>query len=471
MQVTHMADVGEAVTNGRWRAGSRHMRHVCRKLMEVELGLNRRLVVQMPPRHGKTTSCGLIFPFHYLTLYPWREVMYVTHSSDLAAERGELLRDLVRDAGQGFGFGVSEASKAKDDFDLVDLDGRRTGGSVRCFGVGAGIHGRGAHLIVLDDLFKDVDEALSPVLRDARWRKYTSSLHTRLAPGGSVVSIGTPLHEDDWFGRARRAEADGGEAWDWTVLRALAEGDDDPLGRKEGEALWPEGGWTVEELGAKRDAMTVAGNYRDWRAQYELEPLSGDGVTEWPDRYFEDLLRPFQYTEPWWTSCLAIDTSKGARAQKRGDWQAFVHASAASCGHVRLECDLCRLDVKGLRDKALDLIRRWAPRNVVVETNGAGYALLEDLWERGVPALGRNHTSAENKVVRITQRIGRALEAGILHFDPSPGSKLTVEQARLFPHAKYDDGIDAAEMALEFIGELRLEKHQRRVRYQTRIAA
>lgn len=438
--------------------------------MEVELGLNRRLVVQMPPRHGKTTACASVLPFHYATMFPWRETIYVTHSDGLASEAGERLRDMVNDHGTAFGIGVDDASRAKNDFDLVGPDGSKTGGSIRCFGVGAGIHGRGAHLLVLDDLFKDVQEALSPVRRDAVWRKYTSSLHTRLAPNGSVVSIGTPLHKDDWFGRAKAAEDEGGEKWEWVKLCALAEADD-PLGRGEGEALWPEGGWTAEVLEAKRNAMVVAGNLRDWVAQYELEPITGDGVSEWPDSYFANVWEPWAFKLPFWTSVLAIDTSKGAKAQKQGDWQAFALAKAGTCGHVKLDCQLHRLDVKGLRAKALELVRAWNPMAVVVETNGAGYALLEDLWEAGVPALGRWHDSAENKAVRITQRIGRALEAGILHLDRTPGNKLVVDQMRLFPHAKHDDGPDAVEMALEFVGQVKLPKHLRMVQYQTRIAA
>lgn len=403
-------------------------------------------------------------------MFPWREIIYVTHSSPLASERGELLRDLINDQGSAFNIGVSPDSNAKNDFDIIDTrTGKKTGGSVRCFGVGAGIHGRGCHLLILDDLFKDVEDVLSPVMRDSVWRKYVSSLRTRLAPGAAIVSIGTPLHEDDWFGRTEAIETEGGEAWDWVRLPALAEDDGDQLDREPGEALWPEGGWSVEELEAKRELFAAAGLQRDWIAQYELKPLAGDGVTEWPERYFEDVLKPHTFKLPYWMDVLTVDTSKGAKAQKKGDWQAFCYAQADSDGHVRVQPELYRLDVKGLRNKAIELYRQYEPAAMVVETNGAGYALLEDLWDVRIPALGRCHGATESKVARITQRIGRALEAGIIHFDATPGSKLTINQARLFPHSKYDDGIDAVEMALEFISQAKMPKQQRRVVYQTRI--
>lgn len=471
MNVTHVGEVGELATNGRWQPRYRHTRHLCRHLMEVTLGLRRRKVFQMPPRHGKTFLTATVFPFHYLTTHPRREVIYVAHSDDFAAEQGEQLRNMIEDHGAEFGIGVSKASKAKDDFSIVDLDGRPTGGSFRTFGIGNGIHGRGCSLLILDDLFKNVEQALSASMREQRWRTYTSSLHTRLTPDGAVVSIGTPLHEDDWFGRARAAEADGGDAWDWVHLPAFA-GPDDQLGREEGDPLWPEGGWDAAALEAKRAAMVAAGAFRDWASQYDpLEPVSGDGVTEWPSTYFDRLAQPWAWVEPMWTSVLSIDTSKGARAQKKGDWQAFVFTEADGGGHLRVNSELCRLDVKGLRAKALELIERWDPRAVVVETNGAGYALMEDLWELRIPALGRHHSSHENKVTRITQRLGRALESGVLHFDPTPSNRILLEQLRLFPHAKYDDGPDSLEMGLEFISQLKLPKHRRKVTYQTRAAA
>src|SRR5437764_7560900 len=215
MNITHLGLTAETATSGRWMGHFRHTRFLCRKLMEVEMGLRKRLVMQMPPRDGKTMLTARCLPFHYFTLFPWREVIYAAHSSDFAAEQGELLRNMIEERGPDFGITVSQQSSAKDDFDIADLDGRPTGGSFRTFGIRTGVHGRGCSLLVLDDLFKNVEEALSPTVRESVWRTYTSSLHTRLTPDGAVVSIGTPLHADDWFGRAAKAQADGGGQWGW----------------------------------------------------------------------------------------------------------------------------------------------------------------------------------------------------------------------------------------------------------------
>lgn len=400
-------------------------------------------------------------------MFPNREVIYVTHSGNFAAEQGEALRTMLMEHGPSYGITVSKESGAKDDFDICDLNGKKTGGSFRCFGINSGIHGRGCSLLILDDLFKNVEDAVSATVRDSIWRTYTSSLHTRLTPGGSIVSIGTPLHWDDWFGRIKQSEIAGGEKWSWIKLHAVAR-EGDPLGRVEGEALWPLGGWTIEELDAKKRNLIVSGNFRDWMSQYELEPISGDGVSEWPDTYFERILRPYTYKEPFWANVLAIDTSKGAKAQKRADWQSFGYLEADSGGHIRVNCELHRLDVNGLRNKSRELYDAWNPTVIVVETNGAGYALLEDLWGMGLPAIGRYHAPGIDKITRLTQRLGRAFELGVLHFEDTPGSRMVVEMARLFPHGKYDDGLDSLEMGLEFVGQMKLPKAKRKVQYQFR---
>lgn len=471
--IVSLRQVGETVSRGRWKGHYPHMRLISRHLMRVTYGLSRRKVVQMPPRHGKTFLIGRVFPFYHLTQHPGHDIIYVSSTGAIASEQGEYIRSLIDDFGRDFGIQVSRKSHAKDNFDIVDLDGQPTGGSVRCVGATAAVHGRGAHLLLLDDLYGTLDDVLSPAYRESVWRTYTSSLHTRLTPTGAVVALGTPFHYDDWFGRTKRAEADGGDLFDWVRLHAFAR-PDDPLGRPVDEPLWPDGGWDADALVAKRDQMRAAGNYRDWRAQYDLEPVSGDGVSEWPDDYFRHIHDPYAPKGTPWTSVLAIDTSKGSsRSQKKGDFQAFAYASSDAAGHVSLDCEMHRLDVKGLLAKSLELIRRHHPRWVVVETNGAGYALLEALWDvKGLESVivGRHHDSTENKILRITQRLGAALHAGVLHFAPTPHNRLVVDQLRLFPHAEYDDGPDAVEMALEMIAcdRLRTNKQPVKVTYQTR---
>lgn len=429
----------------------------------------------MPPRHGKTLFAGAYFPFYYLGVFQDRDIIYASATKTLAEEQGEYVRQLVEEFGPSlFGITVSGSSSAKDNWDIVNLQGRSTGGSMRCFGVDSAVHGRNADLLILDDLVGSIRDAISPAHRDAVHRVYTSSLYTRLSPRGAVVSIGTPTHSDDWFGRMLKAEGDGGDKWERLKMPAMCSVCDgsDSLGRAYGEALWPQR-WSKEALEAIKANLTANNNLRDWRAQYELEPVSGDGVSEWPSIYFDRIYDQY-YMQDSWCSALAIDVSKGQRAQKKGDYQAFAHVRVDRKGHCYVDVHLYRLDVAGLRAKAIELYNLYQPTAVIIETNNAGYTLWESLVDMQTdglywPVLGRNHGGQENKILRITQRLGRALESGILHFVKSPHNQMAVDQMRFFPHGDYDDAPDAVEMALEFISQYRLPKHQRKVNYQTRL--
>jgi hypothetical protein len=86
---------------------------------------------------------------------------------------------------------------------------------------------------VIDDPIRSRQDAESEISREHTWTWYTNDLLTRLTPDGAVILIATPFHEGDLMGRLQRVQA--GE-WKVLRLRAIAEGDDDPLGRKEGPA-------------------------------------------------------------------------------------------------------------------------------------------------------------------------------------------------------------------------------------------
>jgi hypothetical protein len=433
---------------------ARHLAPLNRALLLLAGGHVDRLQLNLPPRHGKTQLAAVWFPLWYLITFPDRQVLYATHSEGLAREVGERVRDLYAE------WAPSLAGQMPSETHRIALDWRiaSEGGGMRSLGVGAAVHGYGANLIVLDDLFASIQQALSPTIRETVARWYHASILTRLAPGGAIVHIGTPTHRDDLFGRLERAEESGGERWLRLRLPAVASGAD-PLGRAPGEALWPEQ-YGADALEKIRATLTAAGNAADWKAQYLLDPPAGDGASTWPAEYFRNV---------WWEGTgpgpherirrvLAVDTSRGESAV--GDFQAFVLATLDQRGHFWIEAELVRLDDARLLDFALDLLARWAPDLTVVETNGAGYVLANQLSRATVngltPAvLGRQHVGKESKHTRITARLTSQLAAGKLHFRRGqPGCTLLVDQLQNYPHGIYDDGPDSLEMALELHGQM-----------------
>ena len=185
---------------------------------------------------------------------------------------GARVRDLLEQIGpEVFGVKVRPDKRAADNW---RIDGRE-GGMQTC-GMGGALTGKGADLLLIDDPVKNSEEALSPTVRQKHWDWYASTADTRLEPNAVVALTMTLWHQDDLGGRILEREA---AEWDVLRLPGLAEADD-PLGRAEGEPLWPERyGREWFEKKRKRDPFWFS-------ALYQCRPRPREGSTfhrEWFD--------------------------------------------------------------------------------------------------------------------------------------------------------------------------------------------
>jgi len=110
------------------------------------------------------------------------------------------------------------------------------GGGLRAVGVGGGITGFGANLVVIDDPIKSRAEAESETFRENVWDWFNDDLYTRLEPDAAIILIQTRWHEDDLAGRLLREMEAGGEKWEVVSLPALAEGDGETRGLGDAES-------------------------------------------------------------------------------------------------------------------------------------------------------------------------------------------------------------------------------------------
>lgn len=192
-----------------------------------------RVIVEMPPRHGKSELISRFLPAWYLGTFPARRVLLCSYEAGFAASWGRRARDLLLEFGpQLFGARVREDARAAERFEL------ERGGAMVSVGIGGPLMGRGADLLVIDDPLKNAEEARSERVRERHWEWFQSTAYSRLEPGAVVVVVMTRWHEHDLVGRLLSAQASGGERWVRVRLPALAEAAD-PLGRSEREALWP----------------------------------------------------------------------------------------------------------------------------------------------------------------------------------------------------------------------------------------
>lgn len=222
-------------TQGRFSL-PRHLALLERVLVEVAAGRRKRVAVSVPPRHGKSWLVSRYFPAWFLGHFPDKRIILASYEADFAAQWGRDVRDLLAEHGPTV-FGVcprSDSSAAN----RWGIDGHE--GGMQTAGVGGPVLGKGADVFLIDDPIKNYEEAFSETIREKIWNWYRSTAHSRLEPGGSVVIVQQRSHQGDLIGKViGELDATGIERWDKIVFPALAM-TNDVLGRKPGEALWPE---------------------------------------------------------------------------------------------------------------------------------------------------------------------------------------------------------------------------------------
>lgn len=240
-------------------------REIARQLERVETGEVKRLMLFVPPRHGKSELGSIMFPAWYLGKHPEKEIITSSYSADLAQDFGYKTRNLVdsEEYKELFDSELREDSKSKAKWLTKE------GGGYTAVGVGGAITGRGADILIIDDPIKNREEAESLTIREKIWSWYTSTAYTRLEKGGAVILIITRWHKDDLAGRLLKAQEEGGDKWEVIKFPAIAT--DNELFRKQGEPLWKD----KYDIDSLEQIKKTIGIY-DWSALYQQEPVASE---------------------------------------------------------------------------------------------------------------------------------------------------------------------------------------------------
>ena len=200
-----------------------HLLLIFDKLEKVVSGEIKKLMIFMPPRHGKSECVTVRFPIWCMERNPKIRTIVGAYSTTLAEKFSRTARGIARER-----FPLSADRKAAEDWQTGDE------GGMRAVGVGSGVTGYGGHLIIIDDPIKSREEADSPAYRERVWNWYMNDIYTRREPKAPVILINTRWHQDDLAGKILKSE----DGPNWTVLSlpALAE-EGDELGRAVGEPL------------------------------------------------------------------------------------------------------------------------------------------------------------------------------------------------------------------------------------------
>ena len=412
-----------------------HHKKLMTQLNAVAAGRVDRLMVLMPPGSAKSTYGSVLLPAWWLMRHPRHAIIAASHTAALAAHFGRQVRRLADAHPDTLGYKLMRDSRASHRFS-TDL-----GGEYFATGLGGGITGRRADLVLIDDPVRSQAEADSASRRDQVWDWYRSELATRLKPRGRIVLIMTRWHVDDLGGRLLAGD-DG-----WTVLKlpAIAEADD-PF-RAPGEALWP----AHEDLAAlarKREAVGP----RAWAALYQQAPRPPGGALFRVGR-----IDAVEAAPAGLAAVRAWDLAATAATQGRDpDWTVGLKLARDAMGRVFV-LDVIRL--RGGPHEVADAIVATAHR----DGRGVSVGLPQDPGQAGkqqvawLAALLAGHrvvASAEtgSKLVRATPVAAQA-DAGNLVMLRAGWNTAFVEELRDFPQGRHDDQVDALARGFAMLAE------------------
>lgn len=400
-----------------------HHALICDRLEAVERGDIDRLMIAMPPRHGKSQLASRLFPAWCMGRNPRTQIIAASYNSDLANDFGRDVRNIV--GSQEFaaifpGVALSVDSKAANRMNT------NKGGTYIAAGVGTAVTGRGARIALIDDPFKDRAEADSERVRDTVWAWYQSTLYTRLMPGGAVVVINTRWHDDDLSGRL----LNGRDKWELLELPAI---------NGDGEALWPEW-YPVDAL----ERIKANIGPREWSALYQQQPQPDEGTffqREW-----------FKH----WETRPALNiyaSSDYAVTEDGGDWTVFVIWGVAQNGDLyRLKQWKAQATPDVWIDQQCQMIKEWKPLAWFGEA-GVIQKAIEPMLRRRMRETNAHCRlewvgSISDKPTRARSFQARAAMGKVLF---EPGADLG--EFLRFPAGKHDDEVDCASLIGRVIDE------------------
>lgn len=404
-----------------------------------------RLIVCMAPQEGKSVRVANDFPIWALTQNPDLRIVTASYAQNLANRNGRAIRNRITST-PAIDLRIAQDNGAVHEW---TLEGHQ--GGVLSVGIGAGVTGRPADMMIIDDPIKDRKEADSETYRDNVWDWWTDAASARLAPGAPVIVILTRWHQDDLAGRLQERDKEAG----WKVLNIPAQadhrpekGESDPLGRQPGEFMVSARGRTQKQW-EQRKATAGA---RTWASLYQGRPSPESGgvfPAEWA-----------RYSQPMWIE--RPDGSRMVPGIGRDDHELIQSWDLAFKDTKSSDYVVGQIWLRvGVKAYLLDMVRarlnftatcgsieaftaKW-PQAVAkfVEDKANGPAVINALSRR---IMGLIPIEPEGSKYARASAISPLTESGNVVLPTAellPNVEELIEEARNFPNSAHDDTIDA----------------------------
>jgi predicted phage terminase large subunit-like protein len=412
-----------------------HHKRIAAALDRVVAGKCKRLMIAMPPRHGKSQMGSYLFPAYLMGKLPQSKLIVGSHTAELAQRFGRMIRNLVDDERY---MEIFPDMKLSVDSKAAGRWNTAQGGEAFFIGKGGAMTGRGGDVVILDDIL-DEQDAVSDTAMENTWEWYTSGPRQRLQPNGTIIVINTRWKTDDLSGRLLRQQGQL-KSDQWEILEF-------PAILPSGTPLWPEY-WSLDEL----EKVKMSIGLKKWNAQWQQQPTNDDGAIlkrEW--------WRRWKYDEP--PACsYVLQTLDTAYSKKEtadfsviATWGVFQPSADSGPNLILLSVKKGRWDFPELKRVARDEYRYWQPDNVLIEAKATGTPLQHELRRMNIPVTmyspgGRR--TGQDKVSRANA-VAPILESGMVWYpEDEEFAQELVEECAAFPNGTNDDQVDVTVMAL-----------------------
>ena len=409
-----------------------HHTMIAKRFEDIANGKNKRLIINMPPRHTKSEFASFLFPSWIIGRDPKTKIIQTTHTAELAVNFGRKVRNLLDTPEYR---NIFPDVRLQSDSKAAGRWSTNHGGEYFAAGVGGAITGRGADLLIIDDPHSEQD-ALSETAMEHAYEWYTSGPRQRLQPGGAIVIVMTRWSLKDLTAKILKAQGYADHSDKWEVIEF-------PAIMPSGKSCWPEY-WDKEELEGVRASLSVA----KWNAQWQQNPTSEEGAIikkEWWNRWEEDEVPKLEYIIQSYDT--AFSKRETADYSAITTWGVFYPKQDGPAHLILLDAKKGRRDFPELKSEALGQYKFWEPETVIIEAKASGTPLTQELRQMGIPVVNFTPSKGNDKITRV-HSVSPLFESGMIWAPNERWADEVIEECSAFPNGEYDDLVDSTTQAL-----------------------
>lgn len=441
-----------------------HHEVLIKRLNKLVHQKNQRIIVSMPPRHGKSEVVSRRLPAFYLGAWPNNKIISCSYSSGLASLFNRDVQRIMEDPIYAKIFpdtllpgieavkNIRSANKFKRTANLFEIVDKY--GYLLSAGVGGSITGMGADLLLIDDPVKNEEEAMSETYRTNTFNWYNSTAYTRLEGGANIVVVQTRWHKGDLSGKLIQEMEQGGDKWEVINFPAVCTPTPGALDtRKHGDALW-HNKFPIERLKVIKKQVGV----RVWSSLYQQSPIIEGGNIIKDDwfRFYTKL--PFDPTKVRGSYLVA---SWDLTFKETGNsYVVGVMIAKYEADYYLLDIYRKKADIVETQRAIREMSDTWPQCKVtLIEDKANGPAILSLMKSQ---ISGMVAVKAEVSKDERLHSVAPIFEAGNFYLPANHYiTKDIIDELTSFPHSENDDIVDAISQGLNRFSEMKGLRHLR----------